>query len=63
LTEEERLRQSLPADAGRGDLLKTIIDRVELVDAADRFDCQRGFAQGGDFEKGGAGRGSSTPPR
>jgi hypothetical protein len=30
LAEAERLRQSLPADAGRGDLLKTIIDRVEL---------------------------------
>src|SRR5207248_8851305 len=28
--ETERLRQSLLADAGRGDLLKTIIDRVEL---------------------------------
>ena len=26
----ERLRQSLPADAGREDLLKTIIDRAEL---------------------------------
>jgi hypothetical protein len=30
LAEAERLRQSLLADAGRGDLLKTIIDRVEL---------------------------------
>jgi len=30
LPEAERLRQSLLADAGRGDLLKTIIDRVEL---------------------------------
>src|SRR5258708_3622153 len=30
MAEAERLRQSLPADAGRGDLLKTIIDRVEL---------------------------------
>ena len=29
-TEAERLRQSLLPDAGRGDLLKTIIDRVEL---------------------------------
>ena len=29
LAEAERLRQSLLADAGRGDLLKTIIDRVE----------------------------------
>src|SRR5438552_16527678 len=33
LAEAERLRQSLPADAGRGDLLKTIIDRVELGSA------------------------------
>jgi hypothetical protein len=30
MAEAERLRQSLRADAGRGDLLKTIIDRVEL---------------------------------
>ena len=30
MAEAERLRQSLLADAGRGDLLKTIIDRVEL---------------------------------
>jgi hypothetical protein len=30
VAEAERLRQSLLADAGRGDLLKTIIDRVEL---------------------------------
>src|ERR1700730_15219113 len=30
LAEAERLPQSLLADAGRGDLLKTIIDRVEL---------------------------------
>jgi hypothetical protein len=30
LAEAERLRQSLLADTGRGDLLKTIIDRVEL---------------------------------
>ena len=30
LAEAERLRQNLLADAGRGDLLKTIIDRVEL---------------------------------
>src|SRR6266446_2172043 len=30
LAEAERLRQSPLADAGRGDLLKTIIDRVEL---------------------------------
>jgi len=29
MTEVERWRQSLPADAGRGDLLKTLIDRVE----------------------------------
>jgi hypothetical protein len=33
LAEAERLRQSLLADAGRGDLLKTIIDRVELRSA------------------------------
>jgi hypothetical protein len=44
-------------------LLKTIIGRAELVDAADRFDCQRGFAQVGQFEEVGAGRGSSMPPR
>jgi hypothetical protein len=31
LAEAERLRQSLLADAGRGDLLKTIIDRVSSV--------------------------------
>src|SRR5438105_938012 len=30
MAEAERLRQSLLADAGRGDLLKTIIERVEL---------------------------------
>jgi hypothetical protein len=30
MAERERLRQSLLADAGRGDLLKTIIGRVEL---------------------------------
>jgi hypothetical protein len=30
LAEAERLRQSLLSNAGRGDLLKTIIDRVEL---------------------------------
>src|SRR5258708_5353635 len=30
LAEAERLRQSPLADAGRGDLLETIIDRVEL---------------------------------
>jgi hypothetical protein len=30
MAKAERLRQSLLADAGRGDLLKTIIDRVEL---------------------------------
>ena len=30
MAEAERLRQSLLADAGRGDLLKTIIDWVEL---------------------------------
>jgi hypothetical protein len=30
LAEAERLRQSLLADADEGDLLKTIIDRVEL---------------------------------
>ena len=30
MAEAERLRQSLLADAGRGDLLKTIIDRIEL---------------------------------
>jgi hypothetical protein len=30
LVEAERLRHGLLADAGRGDLLKTIIDRVEL---------------------------------
>jgi hypothetical protein len=30
LAEAERVRQSLLADAGWGDLLKTIIDRVEL---------------------------------
>jgi len=36
LAEAERLRQSLLADAGRGDLLKTIIDRVELRSACHR---------------------------
>ena len=30
MAEPERLRQSLLADAGRGDLLKRITDRVEL---------------------------------
>jgi hypothetical protein len=30
MAEAERLRQSLLADAGQGDLLKTIIDRAEL---------------------------------
>ena len=35
LAEAERLRQSLLADAGRGDLLKTIIARVVLSKRAE----------------------------
>src|ERR1700736_387338 len=40
MAEAERLRQSLLADAGRGDLLKTTIERVELRSA-----CMRAASQ------------------
>jgi hypothetical protein len=40
MAEAERLRQSLLTDAGRGDLLKTMIDRVELVRTGFGWSCR-----------------------